>query len=939
MEFEEYLIRISTFIDRTLIKRGTGILISKNLVITAEHVVCGNEHQVCVGDKIIKASVIKQANSVVLLELEEECNLDVADIFCGDEILDENSRWNTKGFITSDQLMHSVTGIGVIIGTTEDKIWDYYLTDIKSGHSQDYSGMSGAPVFCNNRIIGILQMQPINAQGILGLQMSSVTMFKEILPQMSICKNECNIQLKRELKVYTEAQIQKNIKSRKYIPDIFVEEHDYKEYLRFFADPKLFLKKAIRQAKSYNFSEINLILKSIGVEEIRFEQYDEEFNSEKFNEVFEKFYKDICYVEGKIEFLNNRCESNSKLTISEYYRKKQKVGNNSVKYLFLKIKEKLDYIRIRFILLTKNAGQGKTNFVCDFTANFLLKKNYFVLYYNAYEFKSNPWTTITRQMEQITQKPIDYILQVLEKSWEEQQKPMIIIIDGLNENTVVSNFALEIKKLLEACKNYPFIKIIMTTRNELLSERFSELENGTYMAFYKHLDMFHRKENFKDRIFYGYLNYFGITIREYTLMKMTYNKLTDDILLLRFFCEVNEEKKQLYLYDVYQYDVFQQYIDKKAEEYQLLSPAFLNYKDMVLILLDKISEYMIDNKKFFNIPSSIFSSSEQELLFKMICNEVIFKDEAVIQTGLLKKNSVVISFTFDEFRDFCLTEYILRNYNEEKFLDLWKSLQSDMSTIKEGVTKYIFYLARTNSQDYLLPVIKKLPQYDEMYWRYIWGLEDKWLSKEDIKLWSDNLINSSDYDKRIVRDLICKYDCDFFQNINISLLFDTLDKLATDYDKYIRFKNRMFKKHYKSDYSYIHGQPQAAWPYNYIVKNLCHYVQDIKWNINHKQMLKLTIYLHDMDCYNTNELWKMLSISSPKLAIQLLSDMNNYSVEDINGNVKEILNALIKVENLVPEDREQLQALYSENTFCKDLQIDLSSIWDLIYGEANDEDY
>lgn len=938
MEFEEFLIRISTFIDGAPIKRGTGILISKNLVITAEHVVCGNEHQVCVGDRIINANIIKQANSIVLLELEEECNLDVADIFCEDEILDENSRWNAKGFITNRQLMHSATGVGVIKGATEDKVWDYQLTDIKSGHSQDYSGMSGSPVFCNNRIIGILQMQPINAQGILGLQMSSVTMFKEILPQMNICKNECNILLKRELKVYTETQIQKNIKSRKYIPNIFVEEHDYKEDLRFFADPGLFLKKAIRQAKSYNFSEINIMLKSIEGEQINFEQYDEEFSSEKFNEVFEKFYKYICYAEEKIEFLNSRCESNSKLTTSEYYRNKQKLGNNSAKYLFLKIKEKLDYIRIRFILLTKNAGQGKTNFVCDFTANFLLKKNYFVLYYNAYEFKGNPWITITKQMEQITQKPIDYILKVIEKSWEEQQKPMVIIIDGLNENTVVNNFALEIKRLLEICKNYTFIKIIMTTRNELLSERFSELENGTYMAFYKHLDMFHRSVDFKDRIFYGYLNYFGITIREYTLMKMTYDKLTDDILLLRFFCEVNEEKKQLYLYDVYQYDVFQQYIDKKAEEYQVLSPALLNYKDMVFTLLDKISEYMIDNKQFFNIPSSIFLPSEQELLFKMICNEVIFKDEAVIQTGLLRKNSVVISFTFDEFRDFCLTEYILRNYNEEKFLNFWESLQSDMSTIKEGVTKYVFYLARTNSQDYLLPVIKKLPQYDEMYWTYIWGLEDKWLSKEDNKLWSDNLINSSDYDKHIVQDLMCKYDCDFFQNINISLLFATLDKLATDSAKYIRFKNRMFENHYKPDNCYIHDEPQAAWPYNYLLKNLYRYVQEPKWNENYKQVFKLTIYLHDMDYSNTNELWKMLIISSSKLAIQLLSDMNNYVIDEINGNVKEILNTIIKVENLIPEDREQLQILYDENTFCKDLQIDLSSIWELIYGEANDED-
>ncbi len=939
MEFEEYLLKINTFIDGALIESGTAILISKNLAITAEHVVCGNEHQVCFDDTKIDAKVIKQVNSVVLLELENECNLDVANMFCEDDILDENSRWYTKGFISSRQLMHSATGVGVIKGTTEEKISDYYLTDIKSGQSQDYSGMSGSPVFCNNRIIGILQMQPINAQGVLGLLMSSVTMFREILQDMSIHKNECNLQLKKELKAYTEAQIQKNIKSRKYIPDIFVEEHNYKECLRFFSDPKLFLKKAIRQAKGYDFREFNLFLKSIGKEQISFEDYDEEFSTKDFNVVFEKFYDSVCLVQEKIDNLDKQCELDRKLTVSEYYRKKQKVGNNSAKYLFLEIKNKLEYIKLRFILLTKNAGQGKTNFVCDYTSNFLLKKNYFVLYYNAYDFVDNPWNIIVKQMEQIAQKPIDYILKVIKKSWEEQQKPMVIIIDGLNENTVIDNFALGIKQLLEVCKSYPFIKIIMTTRNELLSERFSELENGTYMDVYKHLDMFYRSHDFKERIFRGYLKYFDITIREYTLRTVTYNKLTDDILLLRFFCEVNEGKKQLYLYDVYQYHVFQQYIEKKAEEYQLLAPALLNYKDMVYTLLDKISEYMIENMQFFNIPATIFSLTEQSLLFKMICNEVIFKDEAVVQTGLLKKNSVVISFTFDEFRDFCLTEYILKNYDEERFLEFWKTLQSEMSTIIEGVTKYIFYLARTISQDDLLPVVKQLSQYDEMYWTYIWGLEDKWISKEDKKLWYDNLINLSEHAERIVCDLMLKYDCDFFQNINITLLFETLDGLAVEWDKYKKFTNRMFKNQYEANYSHMYNEPRAACPYNYFLENLCDYVRETKWNENHKQLFKLTIYLHDMDYYHTNELWKMLVVSSPKLAIEILSEMNNYPVDNINGNVKEILNTLIKVQNLVKEYRGQLQGLYNENIFCKDLQIDLSSIWKLIYGERNDEDY
>jgi len=478
----------------------------------------------------------------------------------------------------------------------------------------------------------------------------------------------------------------------------------------------------------------------------------------------------------------------------------------------------------------------------------------------------------------------------------------------------------------------------MTTRNELLQERFSELENGTYLDIYKHLNMSYRSDDFKDRIFDGYLKYFNITIRKYTLMDRTYRKLTDDILLLRFFCEVNKGKKQLYLYDVYQYSVFQQYIDKKADEYQSRQDI-LNHKDIVFSLLDKISKYMLENKKFFSIPTSIFSSDEQELLLKMLHNEVIFKDEIIIKNGLLKDKSIVISFTFDEFRDFCLTKYILKNYDEEIFIEFWESLQTELSTIREGVTKYIFYLARTISKDDLLPIIEKLPKYNEIYWDYIWGLEDKWMTIGDKKLWYENLINLSEYDKNIVSDLLMKYDFSFFKNINISLLFKALDTIVNDLKKYKIFIEKMFKTHNDSIYRYHYDKEKAVFPYNDLLENLIYNVDDPNWNKNHKQIFKLTLYLTDLDYYGTRELWRKLILSSPKIAINLLEDMNNYPVENINGNIKELLNDLLKINNLNIETREKLDDLYNTNSFSNDMNIDLALFMEMIHGEDENENF
>ena len=97
--------------------------------------------------------------------------------------------------------------------------------------------MSGSPVFCDERIVGILQMQGSNRKGELGIRMSSIKTLLRLLPDKSIKKNEYLLKIQESLNQYTRQQIEKNLQSKKYIPDIFVEERNYKEKIRFFADP------------------------------------------------------------------------------------------------------------------------------------------------------------------------------------------------------------------------------------------------------------------------------------------------------------------------------------------------------------------------------------------------------------------------------------------------------------------------------------------------------------------------------------------------------------------------------------------------------------------------------------------------------------------------------------------------------------------------------
>lgn len=926
---ENYIVRVKSYVESECLEYGTGIIIEDNLVLTAKHVVCGQIHKIVLDNNEINAVIVNENDTMAILKIEESCKeIKPVGIFTTDEIFDEEAEWSIQGYITSGQIKHSMSGQGVILGETEEKYWDYYLLDIIVGKSQDYSGLSGSPVFCNNRIIGILQMQSTNINGNLGVRISSVNAFKNLLFMHNFQENECKLKLKQKCLEFTNSQLEKNIRSKKYIPDIYIEEHDYKEFLRYFADPYLFLKKAINDVMTIDLSKYNFLLNKRNEKTIDFHYGDLSYDN--FNQIYEAFTNEVIYAEKSLEILDK--DNHSEGDLSKFYDVRQNHLNNSVKFLLGDIKNNLKFISKRYLLLTKDAGQGKTNFLCDFTQNFLMKKNYFVLYYNAYEFREEPFNIVRKQLETISDYSIEYIFKILDHEWASTKKPFIIIIDGLNENTLINGFGLCIKEFLEECKKYPFIKVIMTTRNELLDERFSSIKEGSYLSYFEHINMWSRSDAFKERIFRGYLKFFNITVREGTLRDSSYKKLTDDVLLLRFFCEVYEGKKQIYLYDVYKYDVFDQYLAKKAVEYNDGQPV-LNHIDSIYSLLNKISKHMIDNRDFFNVPSSIFDEREQEILVKMLYNDVIFKDELNIKTGMLVRSSIVISFTFDEFRDFCITNYILINCTDgETFYNLWNDMNNDNFTIREGVLKYIFYLARTKSQDDLLPILKKLPEYEEMYWSHIWGLEDKYLGKDDVDKWKLKVHAGDAEDKRIVYDLLMKFDCEYFKNININILFEILDEISVDNQRYIEFINKMFEVYIKPKYSYWNDEPKAVWPYNYMLDRLGEKVYSNKWNEQHWLLYKLTIYLMDLEYYSTEELWENLYITSPKIVIKILKDMNNHSSNNINGNVKEILKYLGDMEKS-DEYSDEIKFLYEANTFSANINFDLSEVLKIIFGD------
>lgn len=79
---EKYIVRVQSYYQGERIQNGTGIIIAPNLVLTAEHVACGDCHMVCIDDKEIEAHTIKGNEFAVLMEISQsDYTYSVADFF------------------------------------------------------------------------------------------------------------------------------------------------------------------------------------------------------------------------------------------------------------------------------------------------------------------------------------------------------------------------------------------------------------------------------------------------------------------------------------------------------------------------------------------------------------------------------------------------------------------------------------------------------------------------------------------------------------------------------------------------------------------------------------------------------------------------------------------------------------------------------------------
>lgn len=526
--------------------------------------------------------------------------------------------------------------------------------------------------------------------------------------------------------LYSDYQITKNIKTGKYLPDVFLDKQDLKEHLRYFADPYLFASYVADKVYRLNYYKLNRGRKIWSIPKFKFNA--KQFQIDDTVSSFDKLYESIIRLKEYMNLKTNELYNGSNESYLNSTKSKRRI-------------EDLSYLISRICLLTGEAGQGKTNFICDYVQNVLLKRHIPFIYINGYEIDSSDIEkTLLRVMCPTKNLSFSQLMEQLELYCSSKRKPVILVIDGLNENPYPDEFCRALVGFLKRILNYDFCKVIMTCRSEYLEENFQELTTSFENDMLVEKDIYHHfTENECEMLLERYFSYFKIAANLDDRVKRS---LTKNLLLLRIFCEANKGKKLGRVFHIKRDELFTEYYETMLARVED-APDWEGRKSLrkrkIKAFFTAIIEQMIETDTFFNVSLDVLlEGMEQEdetMLLRFLDENILIKKDLSKEketTG----NYEVVNFTYDAFRDYLLAHYIIgilsNDFERQKVLI--NKFTADGHQLKEGIIPFLFVNGKNAATDELMNFMKECPWYVSAFESYIWEVEDSKVSEADISL-------------------------------------------------------------------------------------------------------------------------------------------------------------------------------------------------------------
>lgn len=571
--------------------------------------------------------------------------------------------------------------------------------------------------------------------------------------------------------LYSDFQIQKNINSGKYLPDTFLEKRDLKEHLRFFADPFLFSSYIADKIYHFNFHRLNRGRKIWGKPKFNFnaKQYQIDSSASGFCKLYESVLRLKDYLKSKTEELYNGS--------NEGYLRSFKCTQRL---------EDLSFLISQICLLTGKAGQGKTNFICDFVQNVLLKRHIPFIYINGYEIDSvDIERTFVKAICPTLIFSFESLMEQLALYSHSKRKPVILVIDGLNENPHPDEFCRTLVAFLKRLLAYDFCKVIMTCRSEYLEENFNELTDTFENNMLVGKDIYHHlSDEDVDALLERYFRCFNIIAR---LNEAVKSILTDNLLLLRIFCEANKDRNLGNVGHINRDELFAEYYDTMLSRVAD-APDWKGRKDFrrskIKGFFTIILKRMIETDTFFNVSLDDLlegmNQDDENMLLRFLDENILLRKDLAKNEGKVGSYEVV-NFTYDAFRDFMLAHYIIdslkNNFEQQK--DLINKFTDDGHQLKEGIVPYLFVHAKNTASDALWDFLKGCTWYVLAFESYVWETDESKVTAADISLLMQRLDENP---RSIAGNLLywSRWNTEEHPRLNIKIMLEYVSKLKDD---------------------------------------------------------------------------------------------------------------------------------------------------------------
>ncbi len=603
-----------------------------------------------------------------------------------------------------------------------------------------------------------------------------------------------------------DLQLRRNISSGKYLEDTYLEVDELKEQLRFFVDPFLFFQLSCERTARLNFDNLRWVLAEQKNESFEFDTAIAVGNSSQpadFGLLYEASRRLSDYLLAKHNELHS--------------------GGNIRYFHSRKIKDILDLnncIHKRFFILTSKAGQGKTNVLCDLTKNVLMRRGIPAAYLNGYELESgNVEVSFAHKLFSTKNYSLDDVLMAAKCYCEQQKVPFVFIIDGLNENGTPHQLRAGMETFLSTVLQYDFVKVIVSCRTEYYDTHFSSIgklfEDDTIIQ----RDINGRLDEYWKKLKELYFKHFSINCVDIT--DHIKNEFCENLLLFRIFCEVNAGKNLTVIHSIAKEPLFDAYceimISRVAAE--LISDGCSLATDTFIAdFLKKVVGRMVENDSFANMPLSTLlvnaDIQQREVVNRFLDNNVLVRKDLKSVSSSPFANMEVVNFTFDEFRDYLVSHYLIDVVLPESQTDFsgYVIKYTDAShMLSEGLTTFLFSYIKRIKEPFALETIQSQPWYKLVFRDLIWDVEEKDVTDDDIVLIKQFL---RECDIKVSRNLAYweRWNTDTFKRINIKLLLEHLSSLdgAGLRDFFDKTWSDTSRKGYYSMYDYRDPSPRES---------------------------------------------------------------------------------------------------------------------------------